>query len=447
MNSTLFDSEPQSGVLPDFIFPEVQTKQLSATLIAHSIYDETSPLSTISVLAKQGSRNEPTAGIAQFVAGMLPRGTSTKSALEIAEIIDAHGASFSSSSRWDSFGISTTCLNEHAQTMVALLLDCLLNPAFDDSEIERQRQNMVSELHFNFSEPEYLAARSLAQVSFKGDAYAHNREGTLESLSTITAQHCKEFHTSILAHAEWIVVLSGGADAEEILKQVQEKSSLFGLHIINEKNSSFNTPSATAFVDIPDAPQVNLSISISVPPMGTTEHFAANVLATELGGYFRSRLNLLLREQYGYTYGAYAYIDSRRNASRLVIGVPVGTESTGHSLQIIKEQLHMLASEEFNAEQLEILQTYIIGSFVRTTETAQQKGSLLSQVLLSNTTPEHYTNYIHFVKSLTTKSLLEFQQRCLHLDSICIGASGPKDVVQKVLSQIAEPQEFSAETV
>ncbi|MBI3258482.1 MAG: insulinase family protein, partial [Ignavibacteriae bacterium] len=212
---------PISHDFPVFIFPRFTEQFLINGIKVYVVEDSTQPLVSIALTVKCGSTFEPIDGLARFTARMFTRGTSTRSASQIADEIDSLGASISSSAGWDAAETSINCLAEYMDTATAILADCFRNPVFDADEIDRLRKQSIAQVQQLAADPNYLSATAFYGEIFSGHPYSHRRHGSLESYTKITREDCMNWYKH-LQNQECFFIVAGNVstpDAMELLEK------------------------------------------------------------------------------------------------------------------------------------------------------------------------------------------------------------------------------------
>ena len=171
-----------------YAFPSVERESLINGTDVFLIPRSDEDLFTMTVGIATGAVYDDLAGTTSFTAEMLGRGTSTLTAEEFAEQVEARGCSVRTNADRDASSINGAGLAEYAADIVRLSADCLLNPRFDELEIDRQRKRRLADIMMNASDPDWLASRAAGSVAFGDHPYARPREGTAATLANITRE-------------------------------------------------------------------------------------------------------------------------------------------------------------------------------------------------------------------------------------------------------------------
>lgn len=430
-----------------FHFPPYRVFQLAGGVKVFAVQDQTQELISLSVIAKAGSTQESCEGEAAFAAAMLSRGSLRRSTTQFAEDVDALGAALRSMGHRDTTGVAATGLTQHASTLVELLAECVLEPAFDSEEFERLRFQSVSDHEYSLSDPQFLAHRAFSKTMFGEHPYASSRSGTLQSLSEMSAAQCSQFYSDLRSNAPWFIVVAGNFENEQIDKDLHK-------HFDSLTSRNTQTPiipvkpihsTRCGFAAYENARQVVLSVGQLTVGRNNKAYPAIQLLTTMFGGYFLSRLNSIIREEKGFSYGVHASLDSMVHASKMAASCSISPENLAETIDILRQQWKRLASEKISEAELRQCKRFILGSFARSMETPQQVAQFLGTAEEAGLEPQYYEEFVQRIASLSVDELFAVQQEFILPESLVIAAAGKKTDVQPVLEQVAETQELFIE--
>ncbi len=430
-----------------FHFPPYRVFQLAGGVKVFVVHDQTQELISLSVIAKAGSTQETREGEAAFAAAMLSRGSLKRNTTQFAEDVDALGAALRSMGHRDTTGVAATGLAQHASTLVELLAECVLEPAFDPEEFERLRFQTVSDHEYSLSDPQFLAHRAFSKTMFGDHPYATSRSGTLGSLSEMSAAQCSQFYSDLRANAPWFIVVAGNFENEQIDKDLRRHFDA----LISRSSQTAIIPvepirsTRCGFAAYENARQVVLSVGQLTVGRTNKAYPAIQLLTTMFGGYFLSRLNSIIREEKGFSYGVHASLDSMVHASRMSASCSVSPENLAETIDILRQQWKRLASEKISEAELRQCKRFILGSFARSMETPQQVAQFLGTAEEAGLEPQYYEEFVQRIAALSVDELFAVQQEFILPDALVIAAAGRKADVQPVLEKVADTQELLIE--
>src|SRR6185369_7182443 len=282
------------------------------------------PVVSAALVVKTGSGANPSnkPGLANFTAAMIDQGTASRSALEIADRVAQLGASMHTTSTMDATQTRGTSLRRNFEGLLELIADVNRHPAFPAAEIERQRASRLGSLAQQREAPGAVAnAATFAALYGPSHPYGYLELGTEASNKAMTRDDLQAFWSQNFVPNNAALIVSGQITEAE-LRPLVEKA--FGDWMRGTPASPVPADPATTaarlvVVDKPGSPQTELRVAAIGVPRSTPDYEAVRVMNEELGGLFSSRINLNLREEHGYTYGAGSQFVFRRNAGPFLV--------------------------------------------------------------------------------------------------------------------------------
>ncbi|HEY8880788.1 MAG TPA: pitrilysin family protein [Roseateles sp.] len=312
---------------------------------------------TLTVRAGQGANPADKPGLAGFTAAMLPEGTKTRSAQQIAESLAALGATLNTQAGSEEARVEFSGLKASAKEGLALLADVVLNPAFAAPEIERQKaQRLASLAQMREQAPLLANAVGNRVVYGEGHPLAANALGTEASIQAVDAAALRAFWQGHYRPERAALVVAGDLGEAELRALIEP---LFGAwKPAGEAAPATPLPAArpiaarTVLVDKPGAPQTALAVVAPGPFAAAPDRAAIDVMNAGLGGLFTSRINNQLREVKGYTYGIYSGYVMGRERGQFGIRGSVRTDVTGASLVDMWKEIEGMRSKPMGAAEL-----------------------------------------------------------------------------------------------
>ncbi len=309
------------------------------------------------VRAGQGANPADRPGLASFTAGMLPEGTTTRSAQQIAEASAALGATLTAQAGAEEARIDFSGLKSTAKEGFGLLADLALNPAFAAPEIERQKAQRLAALAQMREQAPQLASVVANRVTYgEGHPLAANALGTEASLKAIDAAALRGFWQAHYRPERAALVVAGDLSEAELRALVEP---LFGAwKPAGDAATTAPLPAAkpiasrTVLVDKPGAPQTALAIVAPGPFAAAPDAAALKTMNAALGGLFTSRINTQLREVKGYTYGVYSGYTMGRERGQFGIRGSVRTDVTGAALADTWKEIAGIRAKPMGAAEL-----------------------------------------------------------------------------------------------
>lgn len=427
MVSTL---RPKPGPARTYQFPKFHDQVLPSgiRLVVASV--DKLPVVTVLVVVDAGSSNEPSGkeGVAMLTARALLEGNSRYDGAELAERFEQLGTLLESGADWDSAFISITVLSERLGEAVQLLGEVVTTPLFPEREIDRLKAERLAELLQIETEPRALADERFASFLYAEDSrYSRPDGGTTDSVSRLTRADVDRFFKSHYLSGTTAVVVTGDIEPREA-RQLVEKAFAGSAHGSAKKQPLVVAASSKGrsvhVVSKTDAPQSELRVGHIGLPRSHPDFFSTMVMNAVLGGLFGSRINLNLREEHGYTYGASSYYDWRRGPGPFVIATAVKSDVTTLALREIFREIDRIRSEEVSAEELSLATQYLEGVFPIRYETTSAVATALANLVIHDLPHDYYDSYRRNIREVTVKSVLKAARTHIHpteLQTVVVG--------------------------
>jgi predicted Zn-dependent peptidase len=404
---------PEIKEITQYKNPNMDVFKLSDNIKALVLENDLQPIAQLTIAFSSGSVIEPIPGLANFTMQMILQGTATKTAEQISEIAENKGMKLSSKASWDESYVTINFLAEFSETAFELIADCLLNPKFSADEVEGMKIKTLSNLEMRLSEPEYSAHLGFSYNYFNGHSYGHPHLGTRQSISSITVEDCKEMYRKLMLGK--IYIIAAGNINKEQVEDFGDKYLTFNYHPEDSGVTTFlgNQNNKIYLIEKQDAAQSYVSMGIRAIGRKANNYPQFQLLNTVFGGYFGSRLNKIIREEKGFTYGVNTFNDARKYSSVLRISLGTSPEHLGEIMNIIEAEIEKLQVSLIGEEEISIAKSYIAGSFLRNSETVFQSASLMLSTLINEIPIDFYETFIKKIAVTTPEDLLKTAQTVL----------------------------------
>jgi zinc protease len=378
------------------------------------------------------------AGRASLTAEMLDEGTQRHSALALSDRIELLGADFDLRVGWDATFLSLHGLVPRLSALLEILAEVLLEPTFPASEFTRKHEERMNLLIQQRDEPRAVATRATARAVFGEDhIYGQALSGSTRTLARVQRDSVLEYYQTLApAHAHLIVV--GEIETDQVLRDLEK---WFG-------SWSVTTPSARQVDALPErertvhlvhragAPQSEVRVGHVGPARDTPDYFSLLVLNTILGGSFKSRLNMVLREEKGFTYGASSTFSFRRSGGFFTGGAAVFTDNTAETVEIMIREIARAWRDGVSLAELERARRYLALGFVRTFETTGDIAGHLADLALYDLGEHHLQTYAERIAAVTLDQVAAAARRQLKPDALSIVVVGDRDRVLEPLERL-----------
>jgi predicted Zn-dependent peptidase len=407
------------------------------------------PIVSFALVVAGGSGVDPRGleGVAGIVADMLDEGSGSRDALEISEDLASIGAEYEVEVSPDATTASMTTLVKFAERGAQLLADMTVRPALREADFDRVRQLRRDRLRQMKDVPGAVAERAFQRLLYGDHPYGHLAIGDEESLAAISLADVAEAHASSFVPSRATMVVAGGLPAADLLALARRA---FGPW----------PPGATAAARVPaaDVPiigigrprlalvpregaaQSEVRIGRLVSPRLTPDYPALVVMNAVLGGQFVSRINLKLREEKGYTYGARTGFDWRKGISPLALHASVHTASTADAIaDAMAEFGGLRAVRPVTPGELELAKASLTRGYPQHFQTVPQLARAVGQLSLFELPENYFSTFIPLINAVSADDVSRVA--CTHLDpETCITlVVGDERVVAEPLSRLGLP--------
>jgi len=439
--------EPPAPLAPRPIkVPAATETTLSNGLSLVVVEDQRLPLVSFRLALRTGDAHDPKElpGLMDMMTGLLTEGTESKTSREIADEVARLGAALHAGANSDHTTIAASSLATFSDNILELMADVVLRPSFPENEVELTRQNTKESLKQQRAQPSFLASEMVARVMFGEHPY-HVTSPTPESVDATTRDRLIEFHRSTFIANNAVFVVVGDVKYDAIVKRVEE---LFGDWRQGEAlaNSFPPPPSrssrAAYIVDRPGSAQANIVISNPGIKRTSPDYFPMLLMHTVLGANASSRLFMNLREDKGYTYGAYSSLDARRTAGTFRATAEVRTAVTGDSLKEFFYELDRIRAEPVSEKEISDAKSYLTGVYPIRLETQEGLIDQLVQIKMFDLPDNYLELYRDQIQAVTIEQIQEVAQKYVKPEEAAIVIVGDGAQLAEQVKPYAEDIEF-----
>ncbi|MCG3155322.1 MAG: hypothetical protein DKINENOH_01928 [bacterium] len=349
--------EPPAGQPPALTLPKIWTHTLKNGLRIYGIEHKELPLVDFSLTLKGGMLlDEPgKVGVANLMTDIMMEGTKNKTPLELQEAIEALGATIRMSTADETIVIQANTLSAKLEQTYALFEEMLLAPRWDEKEFARIKQETIETINRRNVDPASVAEKVHRKLIYgPGHILSHPTLGEPAVVEKITLADLKAFYERNYSPSVSYIAVVGNLSQEKAIKLFSALERKWPAQEVKFTDYPVPPPvekSRLYFVDMPGAKQSQIRIGYLALPYTHPDYYAATVMNYKLGGSFNGILNLILREEKGYTYGARSTFIGASVPGPFVAYAGVRSNATLESVQIFKDEMAKyrqgLADEDF----------------------------------------------------------------------------------------------------
>ena len=408
--------EPEMGPDPVVVPPEIWSDELSNGINVYGIaYDEV-PLVNYSLVIKGGHLlDQPELpGVAYLVAELLTEGTATKTPEELEEAIDMLGASINVYGGEQSISINVNTLARNFESTVALVEEILLEPRWDEEQFELAKSRVTNNIKRNVANPNYLAYITFNKLAFgEENPMAVPSYGTLESIEAITMEDLQNYYETNLSPSLASLHMVGPIPLVDIKAAFESINTRWESKdvVLPEFEIPGNPDSPVIyFVDVPGAKQSVIQIGNLALTRSHSDYDAVQTMNYKLGGSFSSFLNLILREEKGFTYGARSSFSGNNIYGTFQASSSVRSNATLESMEIFTEEMNKYR-EGISKEDLDFTKDALLKSNARQFENMRSLLGMLESISNYNLPFDYLTLQQEVTGSMTLEEHKSLAQK------------------------------------
>lgn len=436
---------PAAGAPRPYHFPGLERRQLDNGLQVWMVAMPGATMANAHLLVDAGaaSEDELHGGVAALTAHLLVTGTRRLDASEFAEATERLGIDVSSESSWDSARAAFQSLPEHLEDGIELMAEMVREPRLDAGEFARLKAERLNEILQARAEPGRLADEMFLRFVYDADTpYRRLSAGTPETVGALTLDDVRTFHATYWRPGNAHLVVAGSFDEEAVMRAAQLR--LGDWDGSGPGHRTFTARAAgdrrVVIVDRPGSVQSELRIGHPGIDRRHPRYFPALVLGAMLGGVFGSRLNLRLREELGYTYGARAGFDARRAAGPFSASSAVQTDVTADAIREILLLLEGARDAAPSLDELLEVRDFLVGIFPLRFETTGGVAAAIEPMAVYDLPDDYWQTYRGELEAVQPDDVHATAADLIQPDRLLVLAAGDaariRDEVEAVVGSV-----------
>lgn len=403
---------PEPGPAPTINIGEYESFQLDNGLKVFVVENDKQPRVSYSLVIDRDPIIEgEKAGYINLAGQLLRTGTETRSKAQIDEEIDFIGATLNTSAT-SVFGSS---LKKHTEKLLDVMADVVLNAKFNEEELEKLRKQTLSGLAFQKDDPGSIMSNVRSALVYGLD-HPYGEQVTEETVKAVTLDICEAYYKNYFVPNIAFLAIVGDIKKDEAKELVEE---YFGKWKPSEvKNLEYPKPKAplirkVAVVDRPNSVQSVINVAYPIDlPQGNEDVIPATLANTILGGgIFSARLIKNLREDKGYTYGAYSRLSSDEIVGSFYTYCEARNSVTDSAVTEFLHEMKRMRTEKVDEETLQLIKNYRTGSFSRSLESPQTIASFALNTARYDLPKDYYKNYLKRLNAVTADEILAVSKK------------------------------------
>ena len=347
----------------------------------------------------------------RYTPSLLKTGTKKYTSKKIAETFDYYGATLRTMSNLDSSRVIIFTLKKHFEKLLPVLTDMLLQPTFPQDELETYRNRAKQQLKIDLTKNDTVAYRQVTEKIF-GSKHYYGYNSDVAMHEAITREDVVAHFEDTFGSNNATLFVSGMTD-DKIIKKLNKTIGTILSEKAERSKADFKIP------HLPKRQKIKMEGSVQTAVRIGRHLFNRHhpdfpgmfVLSTVLGGYFGSRLMSTIREEKGYTYNVFSYLDPFRFDGYFQIGTEVGNEYLKDTIKCIYAEMDKLCNEPVDADELKMVRRYLMGNLLTNVDGAFSTSGVIRTMITNDMPLEHFDKMVETFRTITAADLQALAQK------------------------------------
>jgi zinc protease len=429
---------PKGGPPPVVHLPVPTTFALDNGLKVYVVEDHALPILSASFIARAGSETNPKdkSGLASLTAETMGDGTDSRDLKKLADDEELIGVHISPGASMDGGGAGMTALTSNTDRGVDLLADVVEHPAFRPEDLDRRRKQRLVRIAQETDSVQAMALRVGPKLLFGDSPYGQSGAGTQESVQALTRDDVTGFYKDHYGPSDAALIFTGDvtpADARKLAEQYFGKWTGTASEAVTLPPAPEMQPTHIVIVDKPGAPQTMLAAYGLGVPANSPDLPTLQVMNYTLGGSFASRINMNLREEHGYTYGANSRFQGYRAGGQFIAGGLVRTDVTAPAAKELMKEISRLPTQLPTESELTASKDALVQSLPGQFETTFAAAAATESIFLYDRPLDYYAKLPERYRAVTADDVARVAKEDLHPSQLIIVAAGDRAKIEPSL--------------
>ena len=444
------DGVDRSAVPETETFPEVAFNDFERGSLSNGVELVVAPRTSIPVVTMRmqfdaGFASDQFAlpGTSSLAMAMLDEGTKKRTALEISDELARLSATIGAGSSLDSSSVTLNTLSENLDAALEIYADVILNPAFPEADLERLRKQRLATMQQEKNQPLQMALRAFPKLLYgEGHAYAMpmTGSGTEASVTNISRDSLVEYHRAWFKPNNATLIVVGDTSMAEIKPKLEKLFARWRPGDVPAKNIDTVALSERERVFLIDRPGAEQSIIFAgnvIPPAGALDEIALETMNEIIGGSFTSRINMNLREDKNWAYGAFTFMMDAEGQRPFIAYAPVQTDKTKESMAEIKRELSdFLSSNPATLDEMNKVKANNTLSLPGRWETSAAVLRDIGDIVTYGLPDDYWDTYADSVRGLSLEQINDVAAQTISPDRLIWVVVGDRDKVESRIREL-----------
>ncbi len=432
--------QPAAGENPSISLPEIWRSELRNGIKVLGAQNNETPTTAISFRIENGHRNDPLdkIGLASMTASMMNEATESYSSENLSNMLQKLGSSISFSAGNNYTTMTISSLTENLDRTLWIAAEKLFSPRFDEKDFKRIKDQVIEGIKISEKQPSTVAWNVYNKLLYGNNSFGHPSGGTLDSVANISLEDVKNFYKTQYSPKVSNMIVVSDLDEDEILKKMKRFAAWTGGDVAKALLVDFpQLEKAIYLINKPGAAQSEIRIGKrSLPFDADGEYYRMGLMNYNLGGAFNSRININLREDKGYTYGARSGFRGSTDHGAYTASAGVRSDVTDKSLVEFFKEIKNYHQSGMTQAELDFMKSSLGQRDARKYETPSQKLGFLSQILTYDLDEDFVDEQNDILEGIELEELNELAKKHLNLDEMIVVVVGDKKSILPGLQKL-----------
>ena len=422
--------KPEDGAQPRLNLPKIWKHDYDKGISILGAKHDELPLVSFGISIEGGMLldNPNKVGVANLVTDIMMQGTANKTPIELEESIDALGSSISMSTGKQSININVNTLKRNFLPTLELVEEILFEPRWDSKEFDRVKRETIESIKRRSAVPSTIASKVFNKLNYGEHILSNSTLGTVKSVQSIELNDLKSFVNANLSVDLATISIVGDisrSEAVNAFKQLVDRWDTKDVNFTDYDLPTTNKNAQVYFVDVPNAKQSEIRIGYVSLPITHPDYYSTTVMNMKLGGNFSGDVNMVLREEKGFTYGARTRFTGSKYPGTFTASSGVRSNTTEESVNIFKD-LMLNYRDPIDEEDLEFTKNVLLKSNARRFETLGALRGMINYIAVYGAPFDYIKNEEQIIRDMTVKSHNDLVKRYIRPDEMIYLVVGDK---------------------
>ena len=372
--------------------------------------------------------NEKNNGLSNLLSDMFTRGTTTRTAEDIAVEVESLAAEIDGFSGRNSIGVTVESLSKNFDKTMDIFSDVILNSNFPEEEIERARREVLANINRQQDNPIRIAINTFLSTLYMSHPYRFDTLGTHKTVEKFSRQDLQKFYKKYINPENMVIAIAGDVDTEKVIESINKHFSDFkgeklSLPAIKPENPASSVRESA--VSQKDKAQAHILLGFLAPDLSDDDQYAFEIMNTVLAGQ-GGRLFTELRDMRSLAYSVTSFYTPGLEPGYFGVYIGTAPQKEKEAIDGIKEQLSLLLEKGITGDELERAQNYLVGNFEIGLQQNSSQAARIAFDEIYGQGHDDYTRYAKKIMSVKTDDVLRVAKRYIDLDKYTITVLRPE---------------------